>query len=95
LLREQAIELPEPVAAPVDGDDVDVVQQAVEDRGGEDLIAGEDFGPVSGFTSTSEPWLRTAGSAGCAKAIMGSTYCPGYGQPFLKHHHRASLVHPL
>ena len=34
-------------AAPVDVDDVDVVQQAVEYRGGEDLVASEDLGPVA------------------------------------------------
>ena len=34
-------------AVPVDVDDVDVVQQAVEYRGGEDLVASEDLGPVA------------------------------------------------
>ena len=44
---EEAVDLSEPVAAAVDVDDVYVAQQAVEDRGGEDLVAGEDLGPVA------------------------------------------------
>ena len=44
---QEAVDLLEPVAAVVDVDDVYVVQQAVEDRGGEDLVAGEDLGPVA------------------------------------------------
>ena len=44
---EEAVDLSEPVAAAVDVGDVYVVQQAVRDRGGEDLVAGEDFGPVA------------------------------------------------
>ena len=44
---EEAVDLSEPVAAAVDVDDVYVVRQAVEDRGGEDLVADEDLGPVA------------------------------------------------
>lgn len=36
----------QPEAATVDVNDVDVVEQPVEDGGGEDLVAGEDLGPV-------------------------------------------------
>ena len=45
-LLQQTVEFSEPVATPVDEDDVDVVQQSVEDCGGQDLIIGEDVGPV-------------------------------------------------
>lgn len=45
-LLEQAVELAEPVASPVDVGDVNVVKQAVKDRGGQDLVAGEDLRPV-------------------------------------------------
>src|SRR5690606_23654181 len=38
---EKAIELAEAVAAPIDVDQVDVVEQPVEDRRGEDLVTGE------------------------------------------------------
>src|SRR5690606_25756848 len=44
---EKASELAEAVAAPVDVDQVDVVEQPVEDRRGEDLVTGEDLGPVA------------------------------------------------
>src|SRR5690606_17991275 len=44
---QKAIELAEAVAAPVDVDQVDVVEQPVEDRRGEDLVTGEDLGPVA------------------------------------------------
>lgn len=44
---EQPIELAEAVGAAVDVDDVHVVEQAVEDGGGEDFVAGEDLGPVA------------------------------------------------
>ena len=43
---EEPVEVAQPVAAAVDVDDVHVVEQAVEDGGGEDLVAGEDLGPV-------------------------------------------------
>ena len=46
-LSEEAVDFSKSVAATVDEDDVDVVQQAIEDRGGEDLIAGEDLRPVA------------------------------------------------
>ena len=45
-LVQQPVEFTEPVATPVDVDDMDVVEQAVEDRGGQDLIICEDFWPV-------------------------------------------------
>ena len=45
-LLEQAVEFTQPVATPVDEDDVDVVEQAVEDRGGQNLVIREDLGPV-------------------------------------------------
>lgn len=37
MTRPDAVDLAEPVAATIDVDDVPVVNQAVEDRGGEDL----------------------------------------------------------
>lgn len=40
------IQLAKPVAPAVDVDDVHVVQQAVEDRSGQDLVAREDLRPV-------------------------------------------------
>ena len=43
---EEAVELAQAVAAAVDVDDVHVVKEAVEDRRGEDFVAGEDLGPV-------------------------------------------------
>jgi hypothetical protein len=43
---EEPIELAEPLNAAVDVNDVHVVKPAVEDSGGEDLIAGEDLGPI-------------------------------------------------
>ena len=47
LLGEQAVEFSEPVAAAVDMDDVHVVKQAIEDGGGQDLVAREGLGPVA------------------------------------------------
>ncbi len=44
--REELLELPPPVAPPVDVEDVDVVEQPIEDRGGQDLVPGKDFRPV-------------------------------------------------
>ncbi len=44
-LLEQAVDLTKPVAAPVDVDDVDVVEQAVEDRSREDLAANDEQAP--------------------------------------------------
>ena len=38
LLSQEPVELAQPVAPPVDVDEVHVVQQAVDDRGGEDLV---------------------------------------------------------
>ena len=43
---EQGTEFAEPIALAVDVDDRDVVEQTVEDGGGQDLIAGKDFWPV-------------------------------------------------
>jgi hypothetical protein len=44
---QELVELAEPVAAPVDVDDVHVMEEAVEDRGGEDLVTREDLRPVA------------------------------------------------
>ena len=46
-MGQKAVELPEPIAPPVDVDDMHVVQEAVEDRGGEDLVTCEDLWPVA------------------------------------------------
>ena len=40
-------QVPEPVAATLDVEDVAVVQKAVQNGRGEDLVAGQDLGPVS------------------------------------------------
>ena len=44
---EERSEFTEPIAAPVDVQDLDVVQEPVEDRRGEDLVVGEDRRPVA------------------------------------------------
>ena len=46
-LCQKAVELPQPVAAAVDVDDVHVMQEAVEDGSGQDLVAREDLRPVA------------------------------------------------
>jgi hypothetical protein len=40
-------EFAQPVAAAADVEDVAAVEQPVEDRGGEDLVAGQDLRPVA------------------------------------------------
>ena len=40
------LEVAETVAAALDVEDVAVVEEPVEDGGGEDLVAGQEFGPV-------------------------------------------------
>ena len=40
-------EVAEPIAATLDVEHVTVVQQSIEDGGGEDLVAGEHLGPVA------------------------------------------------
>ena len=47
MLSQEPVEFAQPVAPPVDVDDVDVVQQAVEDGGRQDLVAREDLRPVA------------------------------------------------
>ena len=47
LQPEEGTEFAEPVAPAVDVQDLDVVEQAVQDRGSQDLIIGEDRGPVA------------------------------------------------
>lgn len=44
---EQGAKFSEPVALAIDVDDGHVMEQAVEDRRGQDLIASEDLGPVA------------------------------------------------
>jgi len=43
---EAALEVAEPVAAALDVEEVAAVQEAVEEGGGHDLVAGQDLGPV-------------------------------------------------
>lgn len=45
-LGEEGAELQQPIAPPVDVDDMSVMQQPVEDRGGEDLVVGGERRPV-------------------------------------------------
>ena len=44
---EQGAEFPEPIAVAVDVDHGDMMEQAIEDRRGEDLVTDEDLGPVA------------------------------------------------
>ena len=44
---EGVLEIAKPVTAALDVEHVGAVQQAIEDRGGEDLVAGEQLGPVA------------------------------------------------
>ena len=44
---QRLLEVPEPVAAALDVEDMGAVEQAVEDGGGQDLVAGEELGPVA------------------------------------------------
>ena len=46
-MSQESVEFPQPVAPPVDVDDVHVVDQAVEDGGGQNFVAGEDLRPVA------------------------------------------------
>jgi hypothetical protein len=44
---QRLFQVAEPVAAPLDVEDVGAVQEPVEDRGREHLVAGQQFGPVA------------------------------------------------
>ena len=44
---QRVLEVAEPVAAALDVEDVGAVEQAIEEGGGQDLVAGEELGPVA------------------------------------------------
>ena len=41
------LEIAQPVASALDGEDMGAMEQAIEDGGGQHLVAGKQFGPVA------------------------------------------------